>query len=519
MKDKGYKLNERVWELFEKAGFSTYPNSNNTAEKTIEIGKGKNRTIDLYAEDKDLQIKIIGWNKAKKRLQESITTHINDYAELNKKIKADAILFVSTEKEFTDEDKEYAKKYKGIIWGEKELKYYESLVETIKTYAKYEIIHSFGVITTEEQDTHTVLALKLKQPRSDSNNELFLFTITPDKLLKTCTVYRRAQGDASAYQRMLNRKRLPKIGLFLKQGDAILPVDIVLFLSEDVNYAELNIDLNQVKDKSGKHIHVSKKDAASLVALSIPMKYASMEVIDGQHRLYGFIHTEPATRSTFNLIVAGISKIPKEKRRDTFIAINDNARRMDPNLVSFLRYSDSTEEECQKDNRLMAIRIVVELNKISPFENKIRLLDVGNQKITLKGFSGYDLKGLISKNGLLRKYHSNTSEEYVRILKMYFNIIKHNFPKQYNHPDEYIIFQNKGISAFLKLLKSILKTCKCPLTEEVISKYMVALKKHKEDKDWDIMQLKNAYVGSQGWKVFHRDLVKTIQKEYPDFKE
>lgn len=91
--------------------------------------------------------------------------------------------------------------------------------------------------------------------------------------------------------------------------------------------------------------------------------------------------------------------------------------------------------------------------------------------------------------------------------------------KQYNHPDEYIIFQNKGISAFLKLLKSILKTCKCPLTEEVISKYMVALKKHKEDKDWDIMQLKNAYVGSQGWKAFHRDLVKTIQKEYPDFKE
>ena len=491
MVDKGAQLNKRVWSLFERAGFVTKPNSSNPdGEYTVEIGHGKKRTIDLYAEDKKLGIKIIGENKARKKLDGSITTHINDYAELNKTVKADAVLFISSEKDFTTEDKEYAKGFKITIWGERELKYYESLVETLRTFAKYEIIHSLGIETKEEKDTHTVLAMKLKQPRADSKSEIFLFTISPDRLLKTCAVYRRAQGNSYAYQRMINKKRLPGVGSFLSSADAILPTDIVLYLNDNVSSTDIDIDLSAVKDKSGRSVNISNKHAASLVALHIPMSYASMEVIDGQHRLYGFTHTEDATRSTFNLVVVGIAKLPLQKRRDTFIAINDNARRMDPNLVSFLRYSDSTEEECQHDSKLMAIKIVAELNSRSPFENKIRLLDIGDERITLKGFSGYDLKGLISANGLLRRYHNNTSEEYIRALSMYFGIIKSNFQKQYKDPSQYIIFTNRGIAAFLKLLKSILKTCKAPLTADIVAKYIGALKKHKKDSELGNSEIK-----------------------------
>ena len=31
--------------------------------------------------------------------------------------------------------------------------------------------------------------------------------------------------------------------------------------------------------------------------------------------------------------------------------------------------------------------------------------------------------------------------------------------------------------------------------------------------------LKETYVGSQGWKKFHRDLVKAIRKDFPKFEE
>ena len=101
--------------------------------------------------------------------------------------------------------------------------------------------------------------------------------------------------------------------------------------------------------------------------------------------------------------------------RYAFVAINDNSRRMDANLVAYLKYTDD-ECQCQEDPELMAIKIVVELNETTAFRDKIRFLDVGTQKITLKGFSGYDLKGLLGPRGLLRKYYTNNSREYVKAL-------------------------------------------------------------------------------------------------------
>src|SRR5580704_1730239 len=103
----------------------------------------------------------------------------------------------------------------------------------------------------------------------------------------------------------------------------------------------------------------------------------------------------------------------------------------------------------------MAIKVAFDLNKDvqSPFKDKIRMLDMGDQVITLKGFVGYDLKGLLGKTGLLRNYHTNVSKEYVSFLKDY-----------------------------------------------------LAIKKNSGDDDWKIESLKSKYVGSQGWKEFHRDL-------------
>jgi len=54
-------------------------------------------------------------------------------------------------------------------------------------------------------------------------------------------------------------------------------------------------------------------------------------------------------------------------KQETFVAINDNSRRMDPNLVSFLKHTND-DAACQKDSELMAIRIVVDLNDSTPFK-------------------------------------------------------------------------------------------------------------------------------------------------------
>jgi hypothetical protein len=58
--DKGAALNERIWKLFEKAGFETKPSSTDPHEETVILSEGKKRTIDLSATVKGLDIKIIG---------------------------------------------------------------------------------------------------------------------------------------------------------------------------------------------------------------------------------------------------------------------------------------------------------------------------------------------------------------------------------------------------------------------------------------------------------------------------
>src|SRR5688500_17493850 len=101
---------------------------------------------------------------------------------------------------------------------------------------------------------------------------------------------------------------------------------------------------------------------------------------------------------------------------------------------------------------------------------------------------------------------------------MYFSLLKSIFPEEWNDPDKYIIFTNRGMSAFLKLLKSILKSEQGPLTEDVIRKYLIALKNGWKG-SWEISLLRNSYIGTKGWKDFHRDIIKAIRKKHRKFKE
>ena len=186
MADKGATLNRRVWQLFASLGFDTKPNWNDPAEYVVSLGDGKKRTLDLLATDDALGVKIIGWNKTSRKLSESLTVHLHDYEDLKAKVKAQAMLFVATEMEINDSDKTYAERLGARIWTLEELKYYETLVDTVGEFAKYEVIHALGIRKTKEESrTFHALAIRVHQPFSDSNDSLFMFTARPEFLLKT----------------------------------------------------------------------------------------------------------------------------------------------------------------------------------------------------------------------------------------------------------------------------------------------------------------------------------------------
>lgn len=509
--DKGADLNTRVWTMFQKAGFETKPNSADPSEHVVVLPGNKDRPVDLYAQVPALGVTIIGQNKARKKI--AFSAEINDLATLKKAAGAHGAVFVDPEKDVEESDKNFGRTNGVMVWDKRELTYYEAVVEALGSYAKYEIIHSFGITTREEKLKDTVLAIRLGQPRPDGT-QLYMFTVPAEKLLKVCVVLRKAEGSAYAYQRILSKKRLPKIGAFVGTPSALLPTSLVVHMGEGVTIDEIKPEL---EDARGNKVETARTDH-QLVTLTFPLKYGLMELIDGQHRLFGFVHAQDTTRAAFDLVVVGLRDLDEKRRSDTFVAINDNARRVDPNLVSFLRYTDD-ERICKQHPDLMAIKLVVELNKGSPFKDAIRLLDVGNQRLTLKGLSGYDLRGLISPNGLLRlHYKSNTSKTYLRVLRTFFGLIKAQFRNEWEDPDTYIIATNRGISAFFKLMRSMLKTEKKRLTKPVIEKYIKALRLEWRG-TWETEKLHASYVGSQGWKRFHRDMVRAIQKRYRTFIE
>lgn len=515
--DKGAELNKRVWALFEKAGFETKPNSTDPSEHTVKLSDDKERPVDLLARVTDLNVTIIGSNKARKKLH-SFTAHVHDLEKLMEAAGANAALFVAAEKEMATSERNFAAKHGVRVWDERQLSYYEAVAEALGFYAKFEIIHALGIPTTEETLKDTVLGMRLQQPSSISTSasktEMYMFTLPAEKLLKICVVLRKAQGSAYAYQRILSKKRLPKIGNFVRTPEALLPTSIVVHLSDSVAIDEIKDDF---EDTRGNKVLPSRPDHR-LVSLTFPLKYGSLELIDGQHRLFGFIHADSAARKNFNLVVTGIRKLDERRRSAAFVGINDNARRVDPNLVSYLRYTND-EKTCQRNADLMAIKVVVELNKMSPFKDAIRLFDFGPQRLTLKGLSGYDLRGLVSPKGLLRKhYPENKSKRYIRALRAYFSVVKEMFQKEWDDPSTYILATNRGVTAFLKLLRSIFKTEQKGLTKMMARKYLGALRRHWPG-TWETAKLKKSYVGSQGWKQFHHDMIESIRKKHKGFLE
>ncbi len=511
---KGDELNERVWSLFEKAGFDTKPNSDDPKEYEIEIAKGKYRTPDLLAEIEAADIRIIGSNKSGKNLSGSLTKHIHDYEKLMQKSGAGAALFVLTQLDVTKDERAYALERNIYIWTEDELLYYEAIVAAVGSTAKYEIISSFGLSTEEEKPIYNVPAIRFRHPRNDSEVQFYVFSAPPAWLLRTCVVSRRAQGNPDAYQRILRGARLKSIGKFVAQDDALLPPNIIVHFGEEVSWHAFD---DQEPTSGSRPPNLSRPQDCKIGYLSIPMKYASMEIIDGQHRLFGFTKCESATRVSFNLVVLGIQGLSSSRRRDTFVAINHNAKRIDPNLVAYLKYTDD-EALCQGNPELMAIKLAVELNKRGALKGRIRLLDVvGKANITLKGISGYELRSLVGPKGLLRRYYGNDSRALIRLLASYFGHLKSVFPEQWRDYDKHIIFTNRGVSAFLKLLKSMLKTSNGKLTQKATMSFLLALRDEWKG-TWETKSLANSYIGSAGWKDFHLDLVKVIRKKYKNFK-
>jgi len=266
--------------------------------------------------------------------------------------------------------------YKGIFkranlfsWDSYITKYYDEISKILKEWTKYELFKEFD-IDPECGDIKKVDAVQIKQK---GNPEMFLFGLSPKTLLKICYVYRRSSGRHEAYQRLLNRDRINQISQnFTSTDKLLLPNPIIISFDNDTRIQD------EVKYKP------------TIKKFYFPKSYCSAWIIDGQHRLYGFMDTVEnyTDDEDFKIPVVAFKNLPAIVQNKTFININYYQKKINPTLLCDL----STIIKDLQFELTWPSLIGLRMNEDGPLKGVIKTSELHTGRlITLSGFARYGL--------------------------------------------------------------------------------------------------------------------------------
>ncbi|MDP9267200.1 MAG: DGQHR domain-containing protein [Acidobacteriota bacterium] len=148
---------------------------------------------------------------------------------------------------------------------------------------------------------------------------VFSFAATPNDLLVRSFVSHRELDGPKGYQRMLNGKRLSNIAKYVKQYHTFPTPIVVAF-----------------EPAAGEHFDFAGKEEDAhedirLGTLRLPSKPNSIQVIDGQHRLYAYTKVEPDKRHILQVIA--YKKSEALDAASMFVDINSKQKPVPQNLL------------------------------------------------------------------------------------------------------------------------------------------------------------------------------------------
>ena len=234
----------------------------------------------------------------------------------------------------------------------------KSYADAIGNFAQFPLLKMFGL--TQLGDQGKVLPLEIKKNKlmrlpgkhivKDSIRvDIFTFVASPADLLSISEVFRRelmpviTSSIDGNYQRPLVFKKLNDMRDLVSNPDFVFPNSILVALSENCEY-----DLQEE-------------------ILNIPMKYGSISVIDGQHRLFSYASTELTDnqREDAKILVTALkyrTNDPTEITRcsaATFVDINQNQKKITSSHIDEIAYSVLGQET----PRALAAQIILRLNQ------------------------------------------------------------------------------------------------------------------------------------------------------------
>ena len=475
LKSHNQNLEDRVWYLLYKMEFSNMSGQKgcyldlNTKEEN-----GPKTQIDIVGIDNEIAIAIEckSSEKSSKRpqFQEELGKHalirerfINSVNEQFKaQYKRQAVLAMFTNNiSLSDNDKARAKEASVVLFDEKDLTYYESLVSHLGPAAKYQFLADMIPGKTVPGLTIRVPAVKTKM----GGTSCYTFSISPEYLLKISYVSHRSKGKASdvnTYQRMISKTRLNKIKQYIT-NDGIFPTNIVLNLEKKgVRFERTH---QECDENYGTENGISGW-------LEIRPAYKSAWIIDGQHRLFAYSGHPRAAKSQLSILA--FEGLLPSKQAELFIDINAKQKSVKQSLLQEL-YAELHWDAEEPEVRVRAIvsKAIQDLDNTSDsaLYQRIQLSDsIKDTKrcISLTSvFSALDKMGfyiLKEKSGHIVEYgplwageNEKTLKRTIYILKHWLNTIQEGATDWWNKGSDEGggLAMNDGITTCINILRSV----------------------------------------------------------------
>ena len=340
------------------------------------------------------------------------------------------------------EDILLANQYPRIyIWDDEFLEYYSNLYRFISPYAKYNLLGEMNIKPFKSKPVE-VRAFRTTR----GNSYIYNFSIDPKKLLEFSFVARRHVRGEIYYQRIIDERRLKKIGDYIS-GGGIFPNNIIIAFKPELQTRFKVIDKIENNTEYG--------------ILEFPQDYNSCWIIDGQHRLYSFANLKD---HYFNISVTAFEKLDIPDQRKFFLDINKNQKPVDSDLLWDLSGDVATEKEGIISNIIKSLNTEYS----SPLFHNIYYPSAGmrnkKEKIKISALCVSVKKNKIveeilsqnTKNPLYTKDHEQQIKNTSFCLGVYFNTCKKLFLHNWELKKNGFVLTNGGIAVFLGLFEKIL---------------------------------------------------------------
>ncbi len=460
-------LEDRVWCLLYKMSYEKLNGEPFTIQFERDNGSIGRKQIDVFACDKETSF-VIECKSEEERGRRSLQEDIQETISLQNYIRSSIfhlygkrpkpkIIWVYATHNIIWSESDVAQAFDGgiSIVTENELQYFAAFIKHMGPAGKYQVLGEF----LKGQKIPGLGEVKIPAIRGRIGGETFFnFVVTPRRLLKIAFINHQALNHPDgrpAYQRMISSPRIKEIGKFITAG-GYFPTNIIANFIESPKFEFISN-----KENTDPNIKFGW--------ITLPTKYRSAWIIDGQHRLYGYSHLDDKFLDQ-SLLMLVFEKMDTRKEADLFITINHKQKSVPKSLLVSL-LADIRMGDSDPSTALSAIASGVaralNTDMTSPFLRRFSIPGVPsepNQNLTasevVNGLRRSCLIGKISGKTLLAGPLSGqtdiqTIERARRVLNGYFERLRSASPDRWEKGKPAFIAVNPGIRAHLMLIAEI----------------------------------------------------------------